>query len=183
MIVRALRFSPDVLILDEPTSSLGQAETEHLLALVRRLAGRGIGIIYISHYLDEVLRVADRITVLKDGRHVATLPVGEASAEGLVHLMVGRSASAFFVKEPVPIGEVLMRVEGYTGPGDPGAGLARGAPWRGARPRRSRRGWPHRAAGAALRRARAAQRAASRSTAGARDHGAHARPSPPACRW
>ncbi len=74
MIVRALRFAPDVLILDEPTSSLGQAETEHLLSLVRRLAQRGIGIVYISHYLEEVLRVADRITVLKDGQHVATLP-------------------------------------------------------------------------------------------------------------
>ncbi len=119
MIVRALRFSPDVLILDEPTSSLGQAETEHLLALVRRLAERGIGIIYISHYLEEVLRVADRITVLKDGRHVATLPAAGATADGLVHLMVGRSASAFFVKEPVPIGDVVMRVEGYSGPGIP----------------------------------------------------------------
>ena len=73
MIVRALRFSPRVLVLDEPTSSLGQLETEHLLTLVRRLAGRGIGIIYISHYLEEVLQVADRITVLKDGQHVATL--------------------------------------------------------------------------------------------------------------
>jgi ribose transport system ATP-binding protein len=119
MIVRALRFAPDVLILDEPTSSLGQAETEHLLALVRRLAERGIGIIYISHYLEEVLRVADRITVLKDGRHVATLPVAGATADGLVRLMVGRSASAFFVKETVPIGEVVMSVEGYSGPGIP----------------------------------------------------------------
>ncbi len=117
MIVRALRFSPDVLILDEPTSSLGQAETEHLLALVRRLAGRGLGIIYISHYLEEVLRVADRISVLKDGQHVATLPAAGATAEGLVHLMVGRDASAFFVKESVPIGDVLMRVEDYVGPG------------------------------------------------------------------
>ncbi|HZW02192.1 MAG TPA: sugar ABC transporter ATP-binding protein [Candidatus Deferrimicrobium sp.] len=119
MIVRALRFSPDVLILDEPTSSLGQAETEHLLSLVRRLAERGLGIIYISHYLEEVLRVADRITVLKDGRHVATLPAAGATAEGLVHLMVGRDASAFFVKEAVPIGDVLMRVEDYSGPGVP----------------------------------------------------------------
>jgi ribose transport system ATP-binding protein len=119
MIVRALRFAPDVLILDEPTSSLGQAETEHLLSLVRRLAQRGIGIIYISHYLEEVLRVADRITVLKDGQHVATLPAAQATADGLVHLMVGRDASAFFVKEAVPIGEVLMRVEDYSGPGVP----------------------------------------------------------------
>jgi ribose transport system ATP-binding protein len=117
MIVRALRFAPEVLVLDEPTSSLGQAETDHLLSLVRRLASRGIGIVYISHYLDEVLRIADRITVLKDGRHVATLPSAGQTAEALVHLMVGRSASAFFVKEPVAIGDVLMRVEGYSGPG------------------------------------------------------------------
>jgi ribose transport system ATP-binding protein len=119
MIVRALRLAPRVLILDEPTSSLGQAETEHLLALVRRLAERGIGIVYISHYLEEVLRIGDRITVLKDGRHVATLPAGGVTADELVHLMVGRSASAFFVKETVPIGEVVMRVEGYSGPGIP----------------------------------------------------------------
>jgi ribose transport system ATP-binding protein len=117
MIVRALRFSPRVLVLDEPTSSLGQTETEHLLTLVRRLAERGIGIVYISHYLEEVLRIADRITVLKDGHHVATLAAAGATAEQLVRLMVGRSASAFFVKEPVAIGGVVMRVEGYAGPG------------------------------------------------------------------
>ena len=173
MIVRALRFSPDVLILDEPTSSLGQAETEHLLALVRRLAARGIGIIYISHYLDEVLRIADRITVLKDGQHVATLPAAEATADGLVHLMVGRSASAFFVKQPVPIGEVLMRVEGYCGSGRPGAGLVRGAPRRGARHRRTRGRRPHRARWSCS--SACAGRAAGRSTSTA----APARPRSP----
>lgn len=117
MIVRALRFEPTVLVLDEPTSSLGQTETEHLLGLVRRLAERDLGIVYISHYLEEVLRVGDRITVLKDGRHVATQPASGATPDDLVRLMVGRDASAFFVKEQVDIGEVVMRAEGFTGPG------------------------------------------------------------------
>jgi ribose transport system ATP-binding protein len=117
MIVRALRYDPAVLVLDEPTTSLGQAETEHLLGLVRRLAARGIGLIYISHYLAEVLRVCDRITVLKDGRHVETRPAAGSTPDDLVRLMVGRDASAFFVKEEVPIGDVLLRAEGYSGPG------------------------------------------------------------------
>jgi ribose transport system ATP-binding protein len=117
MIARALRFDPAVLVLDEPTSSLGQTETEHLLGLVRRLAGRGIGIIYISHYLEEVLRVGDRITVLKDGAHVETRPATGSTPEDLVRLMVGRDASAFFVKERVKIGDVVLRAEGYTGHG------------------------------------------------------------------
>ena len=117
MIVRALRFAPAVLVLDEPTSSLGQTETEHLLGLVRRLAERGLGIVYISHYLEEVLRVGDRITVLKDGRHVETRPTVDSTADDLVRLMVGRDASAFFVKEDVEIGDVAMRAEGFTGPG------------------------------------------------------------------
>ena len=68
MIVRALSFEPSVLVLDEPTASLGQSETEHLLALVRRLAEKGLGIIYISHYLEEIMAIGDRVTVLKDGR-------------------------------------------------------------------------------------------------------------------
>jgi ribose transport system ATP-binding protein len=117
MIVRALRFDPAVLVLDEPTSSLGQTETEHLLGLIRRLADTGIGIIYISHYLEEVLRVGDRITVLKDGRHVETRPTAGSTPEDLVRLMVGREASAFFVKERIDIGDVVMRAEGYTGKG------------------------------------------------------------------
>ena len=117
MIVRALRFSPSLLVLDEPTSSLGQSETAHLLGLVRRLADSGLGIIYISHYLEEVLEVGDRITVLKDGQHVSTLPVQGATADDLVRLMVGREASAFFVKQTVDIGDVVLRAIDFTGPG------------------------------------------------------------------
>ena len=117
MIVRALSFEPSVLVLDEPTSSLGQSETEHLLSLVRRLAAKGLGIIYISHYLEEVLQVGDRVTVLKDGHWVTTQPVTESTPDGLVRLMVGRDASAFFVKESVDVGDVRLRAEDLSGPG------------------------------------------------------------------
>ncbi len=117
MIVRAMSFEPSVLVLDEPTASLGQSETEHLLALVRRLAARGLGIVYISHYLEEVIEIGDRVTVLKDGRWVATQAVSDATPDGLVRLMVGRDASAFFVKESVEIGDVRLRAEGLSGPG------------------------------------------------------------------
>jgi ribose transport system ATP-binding protein len=119
MIVRALRTEPRVLVLDEPTSSLGQAETEHLLGLVRHLAERGLGIIYISHYLEEVLQVGDRVTTLKDGRWVATQPAAGSTPDDLVQLMVGRDVSAFFVKETIEIGGVAMRAENYSGPGIP----------------------------------------------------------------
>lgn len=116
-IVRALHSDPRVLVLDEPTTSLGRNEVRHLLDLLRRLAQRGIAIVYISHYLDEVLAVADRVTVLKDGRLVTTRESTALSATELAALMVGRDASAFFVKEEVPLGEELLRVTDLVGPG------------------------------------------------------------------
>ena len=118
-IVRALRDDPVVLVLDEPTTSLGHTETEHLLALVRRLAHRGIAIIYISHYLDEVLRIGDRITVLKDGHRVVTQPAAGCTPDLLARQMVGRSAAAFFTRPAATVGDVVLRVDGYTGHGIP----------------------------------------------------------------
>jgi ribose transport system ATP-binding protein len=116
-IVRALRAEPRVLVMDEPTTSLGHAEVEHLLGVVRRLADRGMGIIYISHYLGEVLALTDRVTVLKDGRTVAVRPVAGLTAPELASLMVGRTAAAFFQREPVPMGDVVLRADGLVGPG------------------------------------------------------------------
>lgn len=116
-IVRALRFDPRVLVLDEPTTSLGRGEVHQLLAILRGLAARGIAIIYISHFLDEVLSVAHRVTVLKDGRLVTTREASTLDTAELATLMVGREASAFFVKEQVPLGDVLLRVTDVTGPG------------------------------------------------------------------
>ena len=116
-IARALRTEPRVLVMDEPTTSLGRAEVTHVLGIVSRLAAGGIGIIYVSHYLGEVLQVAQRVTVLKDGRRVTVRPAEGLTPEALASLMVGRDAEAFFRREPVPLGEVVLSVRDLLGPG------------------------------------------------------------------
>ena len=88
-IAKALSFHPKVLILDEPTSALPQAEVDHLLALVRRLAETGMAIIYVSHRLQEIPRVADSLTVLRDGHLMGTIPVKEGSPERIASMMIG----------------------------------------------------------------------------------------------
>jgi len=89
-LARALRSTPELLLLDEPTAVLGAAETQQLFAAVRALTERGAGVLYVSHQLDEVLRIADRITVLRDGRRVSTDPAPAVDTATLVHRMVGR---------------------------------------------------------------------------------------------
>jgi len=89
-LARALRAEPDVLLLDEPTAVLGETETHHLFAAVRTLKQRGTGVLYVSHRLQEVLAIADRVTVLRDGRRVSTDPVSAVDTGRLVQRMVGR---------------------------------------------------------------------------------------------
>jgi rhamnose transport system ATP-binding protein len=93
-LARALRGRPDVLLLDEPTAVLGAAETGQLFRAVRDLQARGTGVLYVSHRLDEVLVIADRVTVFRDGRCVSTDPVGAVDTSMLVHRMVGRDLAA-----------------------------------------------------------------------------------------
>lgn len=88
-IAKAVSFKPKVLILDEPTSSLPAHEVDALLALVRRLAERGVAVIYVSHRLQELPRVADTLTVFRDGLQVGTVPMKEASPERIVQMMIG----------------------------------------------------------------------------------------------
>lgn len=111
-IAAALLRSPKILVLDEPTASLSDKEAELLFGIVRALRDEGVTIVYISHYLDEVLDLVDRITVLRDGRLVATLPVAETSRSGIVSLMVGREISQLYPKEAVPLGDTLLEVRG-----------------------------------------------------------------------
>ena len=89
-LARALRTQPEILLLDEPTAVLGAAETLQLFAAVRALKQRGATVLYVSHRLDEVLAIADRVTVLRDGCWVSTDPVGAVDTNTLVHRMVGR---------------------------------------------------------------------------------------------
>lgn len=107
-VAKALRFGSRILILDEPTSSLTPAETNDLLALLRRLAGDGTAILFISHRISEVTALCDRVTVLRDGRKVADRSIADTSPAELVRLMVGRelleldqATSARSIAEPV----------------------------------------------------------------------------------
>jgi len=101
-IAAAVALGARVLVFDEPTSSLGRGEVSQLFKLIRRLQQEGVTIIYVSHRLEEILELCQTVTVLRDGRHVATLPIGEVDHDQLVRLMVGRSVEVY--SPPVPQG-------------------------------------------------------------------------------
>ena len=113
-IAKALAIEAKVLILDEPTATLAEREIEGLFEVIQELASRGIAILYISHRLDEIFRIADRVTVMRDGKVVETKPTSELTEEELVNLMVGREVGNLYPKPEAEIGEVLLRVEGIS---------------------------------------------------------------------
>jgi len=113
-IAKAFRSDLSVLILDEPTASLTDRETEQLFALIDQIKAEGVGIIYITHRMQEIRRIGDRITVLRDGRHVATLDAASAEDDELVRLMTGRVISELFPKIRFSPGEERLRVERLT---------------------------------------------------------------------
>ena len=116
-IARALVGRARVLILDEPTAALAPKEVDRLFAVLRALREEGHAIVYISHRLDEVLDLADEVTVLKDGRHVATRPVADLTAAEIVRLMVGRPIEDLFPpRSTAPGREVVLAVEGLSDP-------------------------------------------------------------------
>ena len=104
------RRAGKILILDEPTASLTDREVERLFRVIETLRGEGVGIIYISHRLDEVAAIADRVTVLRDGQSIATRDLCDVDRAELIRLMVGRDIHAIFPKREVPIGEVALEV-------------------------------------------------------------------------
>jgi rhamnose transport system ATP-binding protein len=112
-IAKALSVEARVLILDEPTASLSAHEVDRLFAIVRRLRDRGVAVLFVSHRLDEVFVLCDRVTVFRDGRHVVTAPTAELTTADLVRHMVGRTVS-LFPKVENPIGDVLLDVRGLT---------------------------------------------------------------------
>lgn len=98
-IARAVRANSRILVMDEPTTALSARETDALFALIRRLRGEGLAIVYISHRMAEVYALADRVTVLRDGGYVGTLSPHEIGPEAVVRMMVGRDLSSFYKKE------------------------------------------------------------------------------------
>src|SRR5262245_47588497 len=113
-IAKAFRTDLSILILDEPTASLTDREAERLFALIDQAKARGVGIIYITHRMNEIRRVGDRITVLRDGRYVATLGVAEANDERLLQLMTGRVISEVFPTISYAPGPTMLVMDGVT---------------------------------------------------------------------
>lgn len=114
-IAKAFRDELTVLILDEPTASLTNHETEKLFVLIRALTARGVGIVYITHRMGEIREIGDRITVLRDGRHVATRPVADVDDDTLVRLMTGREVGVIFPEIlPTPSAEEVLKLDGVT---------------------------------------------------------------------
>jgi rhamnose transport system ATP-binding protein len=116
-IARAFSLNARILIMDEPTSSLTLNEVEDLFRLVRRLRDEGTAIIFISHRLEELFELADRVTVLRDGNYVGTRVISEVSRDDLIHMMVGRTISNMFPKQEVAAGAVALKVDGLSRPG------------------------------------------------------------------
>lgn len=115
-IAKGLRGEVSVLILDEPTASLTDKEAQHLFALVDRLKAQGVGIVYISHRMQEVTQIADRITVLRDGRKITTVDAGAVTPDQLIELMSGRSIEQVYPKIAHCPGDVVLEVDGLVSP-------------------------------------------------------------------
>ena len=113
-IAKALAIDAKIVIMDEPTATLAEKEIEDLFGVIKALTDDGIAILYISHRLDEIFRIGDRVTVMRDGGVVDTLPISELDEDKLVRLMVGREISNLYPKPEVEIGNVLLRVTGVS---------------------------------------------------------------------
>ncbi len=113
-IARAMAVECDLLVLDEPTAALPEADVARLLDVLRRLRTEGLGIVYVTHRLDEVFRISDRVTVLRDGRRIATDLVSETTPAELVYNIVGRSLSDLFIKPSAAGAETVLTVDALT---------------------------------------------------------------------
>jgi L-arabinose transport system ATP-binding protein len=113
-ILRALIADARVIAFDEPTSSLSENEVEALFQIIRRLRADGRVVVYVSHRMNEVFRIADRVSILRDGRHVADRAIAETTDQEIVRLMVGRDLSAMFAREHARVGKPVLEVRGLT---------------------------------------------------------------------
>lgn len=116
-IARALAVRADLLVLDEPTAALPEADVARLLDVLRRLRAEGMGLVYVTHRLDEVFRIADRVTVLRDGRRIASTEVSATTPSALVEGIIGRRLGDLFVAPPPPRHDVALRARGLAARG------------------------------------------------------------------
>ncbi|MCA9858224.1 MAG: sugar ABC transporter ATP-binding protein [Thermomicrobiales bacterium] len=116
-IARALSQDARIVVMDEPTSALSTEEVDRLFRLIERLQERGVGVLYVTHKLDEIYRIADRVTVVRDGKHVVTTEISKTRPHDLVTWMVGRELTALFPKSTVERGPVLLQATDVSGEG------------------------------------------------------------------
>ena len=110
-IIKAVRKNADIIIMDEPTSSLSDEESQKLFKIIKELTDKGVSIIYISHRLEEILKLTDRITVLRDGEYIKTVDAKGVTQNELVEMMVGRSLDQIYPKEKVCMGDVVFEAK------------------------------------------------------------------------
>jgi inositol transport system ATP-binding protein len=116
-IAKAVSYDSDLIIMDEPTSAITEAEVEVLFRIIRSLKAEGRSIIYITHKMDEVFKITDEVTVFRDGQYIATSPTAEMTRDMLIERMVGRTLTDMFHKESAEISEPVLEVEHLTGRG------------------------------------------------------------------
>jgi inositol transport system ATP-binding protein len=113
-IAKAVSYESDVLIMDEPTSALTENEVAHLFAIIRDLRSQGIGIVYITHKMNELFEIADEFSVFRDGKYIGTHAATDVTRDDIIKMMVGREITQMFPKEEVPIGDVVLSVKDLT---------------------------------------------------------------------
>jgi ribose transport system ATP-binding protein len=114
-IAKALSFKSRILIMDEPTAALNDAETNELFSIIRKLRGEGVGLVYISHKMDEILRISDRVTVMRDGSYVDTVQAADTPISTIISMMVGRALEAVHVDIPdLTDAPMALEVRGIT---------------------------------------------------------------------
>lgn len=113
-ILRAISSEAKIVVMDEPTSSLTKRETDVLFKIIRTLKQNNVGIIYISHRMEEIMELADRVVVFRDGRRVGALDRTKLSENAIINMMVGRELNEIFAKRPAPIGDVVLEAKGLS---------------------------------------------------------------------
>lgn len=108
---KAVSYNAKVIVMDEPTSSLTEKEVEHLFRIIHRLIEKGSSVIYISHKMEEILRISDDVTVMRDGRWIATQPAGSLTIDEIIRMMVGREMTERYPQKETKPGDVLMEVK------------------------------------------------------------------------
>jgi len=116
-IIKAVSCNSRLIIMDEPTSSLDSEETEHLFRTIRELKEKGVAVIYISHRMEEIFEICDRVSVFRDGSYIDCLDMEEVTRDKLISLMIGRQVDNVFPKTDCEIGEVVFKAEGISGKG------------------------------------------------------------------